>query len=263
MDEAVNIKNLDFAWPGGPPVLQSIDFTLKKGGITGIFGPNGAGKSTLLKCATGILKPRGTVRILGQNIHELPRHRAARLAAYVPPVLYSPYPYTVFDFAAMPIIGTPGWTPLDATERNRVMEALELVDMRAFADRPVTRLSSGEQKLALIARAIVQGSGVLMLDEPLANLDMGHAIRVMESLVRLRDERKLTVVCVSHEVNIPLQFTDTVILLNQRLVAIGPPEQVMLYPLLKDTFHTDIYIGRNEITGTLFMVPMRTKSEPD
>jgi iron complex transport system ATP-binding protein len=132
-----------------------------------------------------------------------------------------------------------------------------MVDMAGLRDRPVTTLSSGEQKLALIARAIVQGASMMLLDEPLANLDMGHAIRIMDVLSRLRDERGLTVLCVSHEVNIPLQFTDQVLLLNHKLIAIGPPDKVMLYPLLKQTFNTEIYIGRNEVTGTLFMVPMK------
>jgi iron complex transport system ATP-binding protein len=237
--------------------LKDVSFTLDTGDAVGLVGHNGAGKSTLLKCAAGLLDPKGHVEVMGHPVQDLSRREVARLAAYVPPVLYSPFPYRVFDFAAMACQGRPGWAPLDKNTVIRVENALEMVDLRGMQDRPVTTLSSGEQKLALIARAIVQGADMMLLDEPLANLDMGHAIRVMDVLGRLRDQRGWTVLCVSHDVNIPLQFADEVILLNRELIAIGPPEEVMLYPLLKQTFDTEIYIGRNEVTGTLFMVPMK------
>ncbi len=257
MDEGIEFHGVSFSYAQDMPVLHDLDFSIEKGAFIGIFGPNGAGKSTLLKLAAGILRPQaGRVLVGGMPMHDIPRYQAARLAAYVPPVLVTPFPYTVFEFASMAYVDRPGWSGLDAKAKADIMEALRMVDMDAMHERTVSNLSSGEQKLVLLARAIVQGASTLLLDEPLANLDMNHALQVMQTLAQLRQNRNLTVVCVSHEVNIPLQFVHTVMLLNQRVVALGPAEDVMMYPTLKQTFDTEIYIGRNELNNRLFIVPM-------
>jgi len=256
MADGIEFKNVSFGYSKDAPALRNISFSIEKGGFTGIFGPNGAGKSTLLKIAAGLLRPEnGKVKINGSSMHEIPRNQAARIAAYVPPVLTTPFPYTVFEFAALAYT-RPGWSDMNRSAREKIEEALSMVDIAGLAGRPVTSLSSGEQKLVLLARAIVQGSGVLLLDEPLANLDMNHSIRVMQTLSQLRKARGLTVVCVSHEVNIPMQFIERVMLLNRGVVAFGPPDEVMQYSLLKQTFHTELYIGRNELNKRLFIVPM-------
>ena len=260
MDKGIVFHNVTFSYTSDTPVLRDLNFSIEKGTFIGVFGPNGAGKSTLLKLTAGILRPNtGHITLDGISIHALPRHRAARLAAYVPPVLITPFPYTVFEFAAMAYIDRPGWSGLDPKAKARVMDALHMVDMDAMYQRHVTSLSSGEQKLVLLARAIVQGAETLLLDEPLANLDMNHSLHVMQTLVQLQKERDLTVVCVSHEVNIPLQFVHTAMLLNRRVIALGPADEVMLYPALKQTFNTEIYIGRNELNNRLFIVPMHPK----
>lgn len=257
MFEGIEFQSITFGYDQDTPVLQGIEFSIEKGSFVGIFGPNGAGKSTLLKIAAGLLSPtQGKVIISGRSMHELPRIRAAKIAAYVPPVLTTPFPYTVFEFAGLAHIAQPGWAALDKSTKDQINNALRMVDMQDMAERSVTSLSSGEQKLTLLARAIVQGPDTLLLDEPLANLDMSHSIHVMQTLTDLQKKHGLTVVCVSHEVNIPMQFVEQVMLLNRRVIAFGPPDSVMLYPLLKKTFHTELYIGRNEINNKLFIVPM-------
>lgn len=257
MADGIEFRSVTFGYGKDTPVLQDLSFSMEKGSFTGIFGPNGAGKSTLLKIAAGLLRPEtGVVKVNGRKIHDLARAQAAKAAAYVPPALFTPFAYTVFEFAALAHIDRAGWSGLDNETRDRINEALRMVDVADLADRPVTSLSSGEQKLALLARAIVQGSEVLLLDEPLANLDMNHAIRVMQTLTQLRKQQGLTVICVSHEVNIPMQFVEQVMLLNRRVIAFGPSDSVMMYSLLKETFHTELYIGRNELNDKLFIVPV-------
>ncbi len=253
----IEVKDIEFSY-GSCKVLYGIDFVVDFGDWVGIFGPNGAGKTTLLKIITGLLKPyKGKVLINGKEPYKMSRSEAVKLVTYVPPVLNSEFAYTTYEFIEMGMGFRPGWKGLNNKEVELIDDILNELKLQGLKGRVVKELSSGEQKMVLLARALLQDAPVILLDEPLANLDMGHAVQFMDTLDNIRKQRDVTILMVSHEVNLPLQYIDRVLLIDHTQKGFGNPEEVMLYPVLKETFNTEIFIDRNPINKKLYMLPMR------
>jgi iron complex transport system ATP-binding protein len=137
---------------------------------------------------------------------------------------------------------------------------MAFADVEALADRPYGTLSAGEQRRVLIARAVAQEPRVLLLDEPTANLDVAHAVSLLESVTLLARSSGAGVVAAIHDLNVALLFCDRIVLLKAgRIVAQGIPEDVMQFGTIREVFGGGLYIGRNELNGKLFLVPMALK----
>ncbi|NJE60618.1 ABC transporter ATP-binding protein [Thermococcus sp. 21S7] len=193
---------VSFAY-GEKEVLKGVEFTAEKGELLAIIGPNGAGKSTLLKCMVGILRPKGHVRFNGTNLLELKPKNRARLITYVPQSSFPEFAFTIEEFVEMGAYAT----------RGNVEAALKRVDLWERRKEPVTNLSGGEYQLALVARALAQGSEAILLDEPTSHLDINHSLMVMELLKGLKEEK--IIVAVLHDLNLALRYADRLILLNE------------------------------------------------
>jgi iron complex transport system ATP-binding protein len=187
---------------GEREVLRNVEFTARKGELLAIIGPNGAGKSTLLKAMVGILKPKGRVRLDGRDILAMKPRERAKLITYVPQSSFPEFGFTIEEFVEMGAYAT----------RGDVEGALKRVGLWERRKEPVTNLSGGEYQLALIARALAQGSRAILLDEPTSHLDINHSLTIMELLREMKEEK--IVIAVLHDLNLALRYADRLMLLH-------------------------------------------------
>jgi zinc/manganese transport system ATP-binding protein len=211
---------------GGHVILEDINLTVKEGEFIVVLGPNGAGKSTLFKLLLGLIKPeRGSVRVLGRtpsrgnnDIGYAPQHREleADLALRARDVVGFGYDGDKWG------IGLP-----NPRRRATIDEALREVDALSFADAPVGQLSGGEQQRLLIAQALLTNPRLLLLDEPLANLDLSHQQEIVELVATVSHAHDIAVMLVTHDVNPLLPVVDCVVYMANGHTAVGPPDEVI------------------------------------
>lgn len=208
---------------GARRILDDVGFRLKAGELTGLIGSNGAGKTTLLRVILGLLEPtRGTVTVNGADV--------GRSVGYVPQkfMLDPDLPVRARDLVALGIDGQRlGVARPSRERRERVARMLGAVGAADFADARVGRLSGGEQQRVLIAHALISRPSLLLLDEPLANLDLHSARAVVELLARIAREQRIAVMISAHEMNALLPVMDRVVYLADGRAACGRAEDVV------------------------------------
>ena len=214
---------------GRTTVLESVRLTVEPGGWLAIIGPNGSGKSTLLRSILGFHPHRGLVRIDGVPTTGMPRRERARCLAYAPQTPVIPEGVTTRDYVTLgrtphrPLLSAPR-----GTDRQVVADVMDRLELGRLAERPLTTLSGGEQQRAVLARALAQQPRVLLLDEPTAALDLGHAQQVLDLVDRLRKQDGLTVLSTLHDLTLAGQYADRLALLSGgRVVAEGLPAEVL------------------------------------
>src|SRR5579872_751162 len=226
-------------------VVQEVTLGLAAGEMVALIGPNGGGKSTLLRLAAGVLRPRaGSVRLGGHTVTRLRRDAVARRVAVVPQDFSVQFAYTVREVVALGRM--PHRTRLGIArtgDRAAIERALALTGMEALGDRIFNELSGGERQRALLALPLAQESGLVLLDEPTAHLDIKHQIEVLELLRRLNRERGLTVLAVLHDLNLAARYFPRLVLFNRCVVADGPPAQVLDAGLLERVYETPVQVG--------------------
>ncbi len=206
------------------PVLWEVNLAIPQGKLVAIIGPNGAGKSTLIKTAMGLVPPAsGKVLFLGESLQQQ-RQRIA----YVPQreSVDWDFPITVRDLVLMgryPRLGLFHW-PRQA-DRMAADDYLAKVGMSAYADRQINQLSGGQQQRAFLARALMQEADIYFLDEPFSGIDMATERVIMQLMQKMQEHGK-TLFVVHHDLSTVQNYFDWVIILNMRLVAAGPVEEV-------------------------------------
>lgn len=240
------------------PVLRGVTLKLQRAEFVGLIGPNGAGKSTLLRALTRSMPLQGgTVNLDGDPIHRLSAREIARRIALVPQTEPTLFEFTVREVVLMGrhphVHGLFGEKEEDFAIAARAMAATDTLHL---ADRPITALSGGEHRRALIARALAQNTPTLLLDEPTAHLDITHQTDLL-SLVRRLSERDGTAVLTAlHDLNLAAEFCDRLILLaDGRIQADGSPEEVMTAENLQNAYGVSVQIGRNPVSGRPFLLP--------
>jgi len=223
----LSVKNLRFSY-NSTEVLRDLSLDVGDGQIVSIIGPNGSGKSTLIKCFDRILDPSaGEISVDRADISKMDRMELARTIAYVPQSSQRVFPNTVFDVILMgrrPYLGWHG----GAMDEEKVWEVLQLLGIEYLALSAFTELSGGQQQKVLIARALVQETGVILLDEPTSNLDIWHQIDVMEIIKALVRKRDLTAIIAIHDLNIAARYSDTIVMMKKgRIIAAGKPDAVL------------------------------------
>lgn len=213
----------------GRVVLENISFVLEEGMFLGVIGPNGAGKTTLLRAILGILLPEsGKIRVLGMKPAEL--RSELHHIGYVPQhVRFDPlFPISVFDVVMMGrtcCIGTLRFPT--RKDREAVMESIRIVGLAGLENRPLGELSGGEQKRAFLARALCLETRILLLDEPTSGLDIPAQMQFMELLAKLKDKMRLSIIFVSHDVNILARYADEILCINRTMHVHGKPQEVL------------------------------------
>ena len=183
----LELRDLSFAYPAGRPLLEGLSFTFRSGGICAVLGPNGTGKTTLLKLLLGILKPSsGEMLLSGMPIGRMTAQRRARKLAYIPQDVSLRFPLSVFEFV---LLGRKPWfvwgpSPSDVALTGTVLSRLNL---DALAERPLANLSGGQRQKVALARALVQETDWLLLDEPTSSLDLRHQVEVLTTARRCHE----------------------------------------------------------------------------
>jgi iron complex transport system ATP-binding protein len=214
---------------GGTRVLDGVDIAVDRGEWLSIVGPNGAGKTTLLRWLAGLATGGGDLHLDGRPAAALRRRDRARLVALVPQAPVIPIGITVADYV---LLGrAPHIHPLameGAADLAAVHDALGHLELDAMADRIVATLSGGERQRVLIARALAQGSPIVLLDEPTTALDVGHQQQVLELVDVLRHRHRLSVISTMHDLTLAGQYADRLVLLDHgRVVVEGLAAEVL------------------------------------
>ena len=216
------------------PVLWNVDLAVPPGKLVGIIGPNGAGKSTLIKAVMGLLPlSSGWVQVFGQGVEQM-RDRIG----YVPQreSVDWTFPVTAMDVVLMGCYGKlPWWRRVGRAQKERAKACLEKVGMSAYAHRQISNLSGGQQQRVFLARALAQDSDVYLMDEPFAGVDAATEAAIVKLLQELRAAGK-TVLVVNHDLQTAKEYFDMLLLINMRLVAFGPTEEVFTPELLQKTY---------------------------
>ena len=261
-DPAIAVEEVSFRYgrelPGRPWTIERVSFEVTRGEVLGIVGPNGSGKSSLLKLLAGLLRAgSGRIHVLGQASSDLSPIALARMLAVVLQEQTQVFPFTVAETVLMGRFPhrQAGWwnfgseadTPDDLACAQWAMAE---TDVLPLADRPVSELSGGELQRVMIARALAQDPAILLLDEPTAFLDINHQLDICSLISRLRDERQLTVVLVSHDLNIASQYCDRVLMLKAgRLSHIGSPAETIKPDVLQAVYGCEVVVDAHPQTG--------------
>jgi len=225
----------------GRQVLDEVSFAIGAGQFTGLIGPNGAGKTTLLRVILGLQRPAaGNVAVLGRS-----RSLRAQPIGYVPQkVLLDPdMPMRARDLVALGLDGSRYGLRLPSRERAEAVRAmLHAVDAEPFADARVGNLSGGEQQRVLIAHALISRPRLLLLDEPLANLDLRSGQEIISLLHRIAREQQIAVLLSAHEMNPLLPVMDRIVYLAGGRAASGPAAEVVTTEVLSRLYghHVDV-----------------------
>lgn len=250
---SLTVSNLSFSY-GERQVLNNVCFKAEDNQLLSVLGPNGAGKSTMFRCILGLLKDyKGEVLIGDKEIKNLDARQIAKLIAYIPQAHYPSFNYSVFDMVLMgtsihvSMVASPGRKQVKLVE-----EALERLGIEHLKNRGYTQISGGERQLVLIARAIVQESKILIMDEPTANLDFGNQIRVLSEVKSLANEG-YTIIQSTHNPEQAFQFSDNVLAFKEgRVIASGSPSEIFTEDLIKklygiDTEMQSLYDGKIKV----------------
>ncbi len=230
------------------PVLEDVTLDIRDNTFVGILGPNGAGKSTLLKVILGLIPPtRGTVEVFGQDPRQA--RRRGDLIGYLPqrPLANPRFPVSVLDVVLMGAYGRIGLGRRPGREdREAALAHLARLGIRHLANRPIGEISGGEQQRVFIARALAMKPRLLVLDEPTISLDACSQDELYDLVSHLKEDLKLTIIMVSHDIGAVATHVDDIVCLNRRVHVHSPPPIGRL--ALENTFGCTVeYLFHGEI----------------
>jgi iron complex transport system ATP-binding protein len=238
----------DIRFSYAEPVLKGLSFQVGAGEMLAVLGPNGSGKSTLLKTIVGILSPSsGRVTIGGRDLATISRREAARLVGYVAQESTVRFPLTAMEFVLQGRFAQGRLVGFESDEDVReAARAMEMTETSSFESRIVSELSGGERQRVMLARALAGRPRLLVLDEPVANLDIAHQVKMLDLVSRVIAAEGISAVVVTHELNLAAEFATAVLLLRAgEMMAVGQPADVLTEQRLRNVFSTDLIVDVN------------------
>lgn len=234
---SIEVNDVSFSY-GNTPVLENVSLTVHKGDYLGIIGPNGGGKTTLLKIMLGLLIPQtGTVKLFGTNRNEFKQWQKI---GYVPQKAVnfdSHFPATVYEVAAMGRIARRGlMRSLTKKDHSAIQKALEEVEMAEHRNTLISDLSGGQQQRIFIARALAAEPEIIFLDEPTVGVDVHVQQQFYHLLKKLNRTLGITLVLVSHDIDVVAHEATEVACVNRRLVYDGDPKHFLKTDALKEMY---------------------------
>lgn len=257
--KAVAVRNLALHY-GKTEVLRDVSLAVDRGEFVVIIGPNGTGKTSLLKALAGLVKTTGAIDILGRPLPSYSRRQLAERVAVVPQQVPIEFPFTVAETVLMGRFPHLGLLEVEGEADHRlVQQAMEFTEVAHLARRRLDELSGGERQRVIIARAICQAPQLILLDEPTASLDPAHQVRIMDLMERLRRQQGVTVVMVSHDLNLAAMYGDRLLLLeNGSIIADGTPLEVLTAEQLERSYGCRMAVEKGVRPGMVRVFP-----EPD
>ena len=235
----LEMNEVCFSYGDNGRVVDNFTFSAGEGEFIGLLGANGSGKSTVLKLGSGILKPSsGSLMLWGKQLQKYNNRDRAKLISYLPQTLDISVPFTIRELVSM------GLYPYDIPPAITPDEALGMVGLAGKADAHITDLSGGEKRRTFLAMTLLQGAGLLLLDEPLANLDIKYQVELIRLLKTLREQRNISVVMALHDINTALQFDKVMLIKRGRVLGFGRPETVLTESGIMDAFDVEVRIVR-------------------
>ena len=234
----------------GRPILNGVSLSLPSRQLVALVGPNGAGKTTLLRALAGLVPSTGGIEVGGDHLSSLSLRERAKRFGYLPQGHHVHWPLPAKDVVALGRYPHGATDPARLSPRDEaaVLRAMQVTNVVAFAERPVTELSGGEGSRVALARVLAVEAPIVLADEPIASLDPRYQIDVMLNL-RSAADRGVLVVVVTHDLGLAARFADTVLVLSDgRLVAQGKPEHALSEQIMADVFRISAYRAdyRNE-----------------
>ncbi len=229
--------------------IKNLRINIREGEFVGLIGPNGSGKSTVLKLAAGLLRPdSGRVLLWGKDISTYSGKDRAKLISYLPQMLNMKVPFKVSEIVRM------GLYPYDIPPEQTPDDALQMVGLSEKKNAYITELSGGERRRVYLAMTLLQGAGLLLLDEPLANLDIRYQVDLLGLLRDLRDNKGISIFMALHDIIQIEKFDRLYIIKEGNIIAEGSPEDIICDSLLSDLYGVSIRVIRDKDGGFLFRI---------
>ncbi|MEI8033350.1 MAG: ABC transporter ATP-binding protein [Chlorobiaceae bacterium] len=235
-------------------VLDEVSFSIREGELVSLIGPNGCGKSTLLKTAAALIRPTlGRIELFGHDVQKLRPRQRASLLGVVPQKIESPMAFSVTEIVANGRISSMGrFGTLSVKDHDLIERAMIYTDVSGLRNRLFNELSGGEQQRVALAMVLAQDPRIIMLDESIAHLDINHRQEVLQILLNLNREKKITILLVSHDLTLSAGISDRFLLMDAgRLVKAGTPAEVLDPKLLSSVYNCDLQVKPDPYSGTL------------
>ncbi len=261
MKNAVTLMDLCLAY-GGRTVVDSVSLEIETGEFFVIIGPNGAGKTSLLKLIAALSMPdQGSVSLFGRPIHSYSRKELAREVAVVSQDMPVDFPFTVAQTVLMGRSPHLGLLEMERQEDFQLAhEAMHFTGIAHLAERRLDQLSGGERQRVIIARAICQQPRLILLDEPTAALDLANQTRIMDLMERFRRQKGITVVMVSHDLNLAAMYGDRLLLLKDGgVVCKGSAAEVLTFERLENAYGCVMLVEENSLGKVPRVTPVPEK----
>lgn len=246
----IDIERLSFSYKEGKEVLSETSFSLSNADMTVLLGRNGAGKSTLFKIFLKMLSPKeGRIAIDGKELSSFGSRELSRVFSYIPQSSYMEFPYTVMDTLLMAKASTLSLFSAPKKENeDEAVEILKSFGIGHLAFRIMDNLSGGEKQLVLIARALIQNSAFIILDEPTSNLDYGNQLMVLEKLKEL-NRNGVGIIYSTHNPELALTYSSKILTLNRgKIATYSSPDKLVEESKLEELYGRKLYI-RKVFTG--------------
>lgn len=247
----INIKNLNFSYEN-KEVLKNISLNFKKGKIYTILGPNGTGKSTLLKIINRWLKvPSNKVFYDDIDINLLKTNDIARRVAVIPQENSLQVDFLVEEIVLMGRYVHLGRFENEKNKDFKIADkAMKNTNTYALKNRNINKISGGEKQKVIVARALAQETQVILLDEPVSQLDLYHQLDIMNIIQNLVTKEKKTAIYILHDINLAVEFSDELIFMKEgRIFSKGIPDKILNEGLIKEIYGVDTMIIKNELTN--------------
>lgn len=237
------VEDLGFSYNGNS-VFDNVSMEIESGKITAFLGANGSGKTSMQKLLLGLLEPsRGSITQDGKPVSEYSIRELGRKIGWVPQVEKQGFPYTVREYLQIGRAPSLGTFEVPSEEDTKIVDkVLKRLNLMSLAERNINRMSGGERRLVLIARALVQEPEIVILDEPTSHLDLGNKSSIL-GLLRELEETGTTVVFSTHDPNEVLRVANRVILFSSgKIVASGKPELILTEEMLRSVYEVDLRV---------------------
>ena len=248
----------------GKPVIKNISFSLEQGSIVGVLGPNGSGKTTLFKALSGMLSfQKGTVHYREKPLAHYSIKERSREMTFIPQFFSVPYSFTVEEIVIMGRYPYKkrfeAFSQKDKDVLEKVLTETDLIEKRSES---IHAISGGELQRVMLAQALCQETQLLLLDEPVSHLDIGHQVRFMDVIVSMSRKSGLTVLLTLHDLNLAALYCDSLLLLcDGEIAARGAAKDVLTYEHIEEVYGTTVIVKENPVTHkpNVFLIPEEYK----